>query len=205
MISGCLPDTETSRSDTIVVNIADRTFKVPRAYADLDKHKDVINDEVVLVYVLPGFEPEPPHPEERAKRKDLILQGRMRGMYLSATDLRPSLGTAANSKLHTWGYKKVSVDIFGLEKYEAESIEEDPNDRVDDLLIERSESGSVKSYLQCSPPGKDKVPGCSHRFADSGITYQIHWSLSELEHWRERRDEAIAFIESFEIRKTKKE
>lgn len=122
----------------------------------------------------------------------------MRGMYMGTAASRPSLDTAANNHIQSWRYSNTSEDVFGLEKYQVKSLESDPADKMDDLLIERNINGSVESYLHCSPPGKDKVPSCRHRFVDGGIIFQIHWNFSELKEWRARRDDAIAFIKSFE-------
>lgn len=194
------PDSQANSSGSVIVKIADRTFEIPRVYIDLDAQKDVIEGEAALVYVLPGFEPEPPHPEERAKRKKLILQGRLRGMYISAASMRPSLDTAADNHLRRWKYEKVSDDVFGLEKYAAPPIGGEEGHHLDSILLERNDSGLIVSYLHCSPPGKDKIPGCRHRFESDGIVLQTHWSISDLPKWKESQIEALEFLRSFELK-----
>lgn len=196
-LAGCLLDNKNG-NDSAIVEIAGRTFRIPYSYIDGDQDK-IIKDAVVLEYVLPEFEPQPPHPQKRMKRKELILSGRMRGMLLETAESRPALDTAFRSQQKSRHYKKDGSLVFGLEKYIAPSPSGESSEQPDDLFLEKNKDGIVQSYIHCSPPGKDKVPGCRHRFIDKNILYNIRWNLSELPNWRSQRDAAIRFINAMEI------
>ena len=88
---------------------------------------------------------------------------------------------------------------------EASAILNDPNRTTkqqtpDIFYIERNDDQSVKSFLFCSPSGKDKIPSCTHKFRNNGLLYQIHWNISELPNWQSQMEGAINFIDSLEFK-----
>ena len=197
-LSGCFPDQKTD-FDFFKVVIADRVFKIPKGYLDGRKAIGKDTESIVLEYSLPGFNVLPKHPEERDQRQALLKEGRMRGMLLEAEKKRPSFDIATENLMRGRQFIKEPSLVYGLEKYISQLPK--PPDRVaDDFFIERGEDGSVKSYLRCSPPGKDKVPGGRHRFIDKGLLYNTHWSIKELPNWKQQQIEAIHFIDHMEIK-----
>lgn len=159
----------------------------------------------MLEYSLPDFEVLPKHPEEREARHQLIRQGRMKGMLLEAARNRPSFDIAVTNLMRGHDFKK-EAPIYGLEKHThiiPKAVRPEPEYKPyhqDDFFIERNADGSVKSYLRCSPPGKDKIPGCRHRFIDKGLLYQIRWPIRYLPEWDEQRQFTINFIDSLEYK-----
>jgi hypothetical protein len=106
-------------------------------------------------------------------------------MLLEAARNRPSLDVMvsntlrANPLLPKRIYEdKPSATAYGLDKYTSNKLEPDPVTRADDLYVERGKNGVVISFLRCPPPGKVKIPSCSHKFIDKGLLYQIHWKIS---------------------------
>ena len=73
----------------------------------------------------------------------------------------------------------------------------------DDFFIEKDNNGEILGNLFCSPPKKDKAPGCIHRFIDKEIIYQIGWPIRELSNWKKQKDVAIKFIDALEIKNPK--
>lgn len=208
-LSGCLPDEETKanpeESGFARVVIADRVFKIPKGYFDGRKATGKNTESVVLEYSLPDFEVLPKHPEEREARQELLKEGRMRGMLLENATKRPSFDIAVTNLMRGRDFKKEGL-IYGLEKYThivPKAVRPEPEYKPyhqDDFFIERNADGSVKSYLRCSPPGKDKTPSCRHRFVDKGLLYNTHWRIQELPRWQEQRNAEINFIDSFEVK-----
>ncbi|WP_146159064.1 hypothetical protein [Nitrosomonas aestuarii] len=201
-ISSCLP--EERDSSAVRVEIAGRVFKVPKGYFDGAGAYGKDTESVVLEYSLPGFEVLPEYSQHKAERQKLISAGRMRGMLLQNEANRPSFNPVVKEHMRSADFKKEENLVYGLEKYVhqvPEPISPDPNygpNIQNDILIERSSDGSVKSYLRCSPPGKYEIPGCEHRFIDKGLLYDIHWRIQELPNWRAQREAAIQFIDSLE-------
>lgn len=201
-VSGCWPQKETETSDFVKIVIADRTFKIPKGYLDGAKAIGKDTESIVLEYSLPRFEVLPPHPQERAARKKLIMEGRMRGMLLEAARNRPALDEMIEG--HRRGKDRIGVfekDEYGLNKYSVKNWREQKMlVQPDDTFIEENNDGAIKSFLMCSPPNKDKIPGCRHTFIDKGILYRIRWSLRYLPRWQEQRQAAIDFIDNFEVK-----
>lgn len=200
-IAGCIPNTKSEAPGFVKVVIADRTFKIPKGYFDGKKATGKDTESVVLEYSLPGFEVLPPHPKEREARQKLIKEGLVKGMLLEAARNRPSLDKMIGNRRN--GSDRIGPlekNEYGLEKYSVSDWEGRMAVRPDDTYIEREATGNVKSFLHCSPPGKDKIPGCRHTFIDKGILYRIRWPLHELPNWQEQRDTAISFIDSMEIK-----
>ncbi len=205
LLAGCVPDSKTPEPDAVRVEIAERVFKVPIGYFDGARATGKKTESVVLEYALPGFEVLPAHPQERAARQKLLKEGRMRGMLLENAAKRPSFDIAVTNLMQLSNFKKEG-SVYGLEKYThivPKPVRPEPEYapyHQDDFFIERNTDGSVKSYLRCSPPGKDKIPGCRHRFIDKGLLYNTHWRIQELSRWQEQRDAAINFIDSLEVK-----
>lgn len=197
-------DRDNIYANKILVEIADRQFIIPKAYIDTLGKRSKIEDGVVLEYILPDYEPKIKYKNLPNYREEITLKGRYAGLLLEESAVRPSFDE--NIKLSLEVYKPYGIgtlinkNFFGLEKYTVQNWRDYKSTTPDDTFIERGRDGSVVSYLKCSPEGKDKVPGCRHRFRDKGILYQAHWSIANLPHWEEERDEIIAFIEQFEIK-----
>lgn len=202
-ISSCLP--EEKESSAVRVEIAGRILKVPKGYFDGAAPTGKDTESVVLEYSLPGFEVLPEHPQYKAERMELIKAGRLKGMLLEAEHKRPSFDIAVRNLMQGRDFKKEKI-AYELEKYIQNFLEVKlPEQKYapyteDDFFIERNKDGSVKSYLRCSPPGKDKNPGCRHKFIDKGLLYSIRWRVEELPNWRQQRDAAIEFIDSLEVK-----
>ncbi len=203
-LMACFPEKQ-AESDHIKVVIADRTFKIPKGYLDGRQAIGKDTESIVLEYSLPDFEVLPAHPQEREARQKLIDDGNMRSMLLENSSKRPSFDENVNLTLQVRSYgigSLVNKNLYGLEKYSVQDWHDYKSTTPDDTFIERNNEGSVVSYLKCSPPNKDKIPGCRHRFRDKGVLYQIHWPIRELPNWKKQQNKAIAFIDSFEITET---
>jgi len=199
-VVGCLPEGKSGAPDAVRVEIAERTFKLPKGYFDGRPPYGRDTESVVLRYSLPGFEVLPVHPQYRAERQQLIDAGRMRGMLLENAAVRSPLGQMASNLMGGLKvFTKEQDDFYGLEKYTAPKPEGAYALKPDDMFLERDESGIVQSFLMCSPPDKVKIPACRHTFIDKGLLYRISWHISELPNWKSQRDDAVNFIDSFDI------
>jgi hypothetical protein len=203
--TGCSPedDKKAEPFDAVKVIIAGRTFKIPKGYFDGAKPTGKLTESVVLEYSLPGFRVLPKHPQKKKARKELIMAGKMNGMSLETSSARPSFDVMI--KNHRSGKDRIGIsqgEVFGLEKFSVLDWKGRMLVQPDDTFIERAGDGTVKSFLRCSPPGKDKVPGCRHKFRDKGLLYAIRWSIRELPNWRKQQNAAIHFIDSMEFNVT---
>ncbi|HIF26365.1 MAG TPA: hypothetical protein EYG18_02855 [Micavibrio sp.] len=198
-VSACKPEARKELGSHVLLQISDRSFNIPRIYIDYPKNQKSIQDSVILEYVLPDYEPQPPHPQERAKRKELILQGRMRGMLLEESSIRPTFNVMVKNFVDSKSYQLVSADVYGLEKFTAEKSEGKYATKPDDMFVERDQNGDVINFLLCSPPNTDRIPACEHRFRNNKLLYKISWHISELPNWRKQRAAAIDFLDNFEV------
>lgn len=198
-VAGCIPSVD-KNVEAYKVVIAGRILKIPQGYFDGGKPFGRDTESVVLEYSFPDFQVLPEHPQERSARKKLILEGRMKGMLLEASDARPSFDAMIEGQERAGNLGIREGDAFGLEKYTAPPRGKSKYKPDDTFIESEAKGGEVISILRCSPPGKDKVPGCSHKFRDKGILYRIRWPIRELSNWREQRDAAIVFIDSMEVK-----
>lgn len=199
-VSACKPESRKELGSHVLLQISDRSFNIPRTYIDYPKNQKSIRDSVVIEYVLPNYEPQPPHPQERAKRKELILQGRMRGMLLEESAIRPTFNIMVENSINARNYKFIGKNIYGLEKYSADKPEGKHATKPDDIFVKKDKNGDIVNFLRCSPPNKDRIPSCTHKFRNKKILYQISWHISELPNWRKQRASAIEFLDSFEVK-----
>lgn len=189
------------QSGHIKVIIADRTFKIPKGYLDGAKAWGKDTESIVLEYSLPGFEVLPPHPQEREERQKLINEGRMRGLLLENSSVRPSFDVMVANSTRSPRWQQAEQEYYGLEKlYVPKNPDEEHNRLYDDMFIERNADGSVVSFLRCA--SEVKIPSCSHKFRDKGILYDISWRIQELPNWKQQQEAAIRFIDGFEVEKT---
>ncbi|HPF78864.1 MAG TPA: hypothetical protein PLF01_06175 [Alphaproteobacteria bacterium] len=199
VLGGCFPKDNEAKSEFVLVTIADRNFKIPRGYFDGRSPSGKDTESVVLEYALPDFKILPTHPLHREERQKLIQAGLMRSMLLEAERNRPPAHVSAENLMRGRNYQKQEGDFWGLEKYQRPKETGKYPVVWDDFFIERNKRGEIISFLFCSPPDKDKVPSCNHRFMDKGLVYQIHWNIRELKNWQQQKKAAINFIDSLEI------
>jgi hypothetical protein len=155
-------------------------------------------ESAVLEYSLPNFKVLPPHPLKREARRELINQGRMKGMILEAARNRPSLNVMIeNQKSGSDRIGSFDENIYGLEKY---SVKDWENMLVRSYIayLEKKKN-EIESFILCSPPNQDRNPNCRHTFINKGILYRIRWPIRELPNWKEQQEKAIDFIDSLEI------
>lgn len=197
---GCLPETNQDKSEFVKVVISERTFKVPRGYFDGRTPSGRDAESVVLEYSLPNFEVLPPQPQERAARQELIMRGLQRSMLLEAERNRPSVSVSISNHMRGRNYEKKDGEYWGLEKYQQPKSTGKYPTLHDDFFIEKDNNGEILGNMFCSPPSKDKVPGCIHRFIDKEIIYQIGWPIRELSNWKSQKQNAINFIDKLEVK-----
>ena len=203
LVVGCLPKVKKDKSEFVKVVIADRTFKVLRGYFDGRTPSGKDSESVVLEYSLPDFEILPPYTQEYEKRRELISAGLQRTMLLEAERNRPPVHVSASNHLGK-DYMRQEGDFYGLEKYVYPVKEGKYKPYIrDDFFLERDNNGQITSHLFCSPPNKDKVPSCNHRFLDKGVIYKIGWPVRELPNWQKQREAAIEFMDALEIKNLK--
>lgn len=187
--------------ETGIVEIAGREFKIPIAYVDGRFKNGRKRDSVVLEYVLPDFRSKLEFGNKKERMK-IIQAGRMAGMLLEESAVRPSFDVMIENH-RTWGNDSVGKfqeKIYGLEKYIAPKPEGKYARKPDDTFLEKDSSGKIISFLRCSSPGEDKVPLCNHKFRDKGLLYEIYYGIKMLPEWEQRRQATINFIDSFEIK-----
>ena len=210
LFTACLPDSNSDvETDYVLVEIADRNFTIPKGYFNgrIPSRRDT--QSVVLEYSLPGFEVLSPRGTLHKTRRQLINTGRLKGMLLENRERRPTFDVVVQNLMRNRNFKKVKSPVYRLEKYVHVPSTPATSNAVsmpyieDDFYIERKEDGSIESYLRCSPPEKDKIPGCRHSFEDKGILYAIRWPIQELQNWEMQQNAAIKFIDTKEIDKLK--
>ena len=195
-------------ADKILVEIANRQFMIPKAYIDTPGTRNKIKDSVVLEYILPDYESKLEYKNLPNYREEIILKGRYAGVLLEESAIRPSFDDMIAMHLKTKPYgigEVVDSSLYGLVKHSVNIQKAGLDRKPDDRFIEYAADGSIKSFLRCSPEGKDINPGCGHKFRDNGILYDAHWSIRDLPNWQKQRDEIIEFVEQFEITQSEEE
>ena len=205
LINACIPEKEQPTSDSVKVVISDRTFKIPKGYFDGRSPSGKDTESVVLEYSLPDFEVLPPHPIEREARQELINKGLKKGMLLEAERNRPPIEVSAQNLMRGRNYQQQEGGFYGLEKYQRPKSTGKYPTIWDDFFLEKDKDGKILGVLFCSPPNKDKNPGCNHTYMDKGLKYKIRWPIREFPNWKKQKQAAISFIDSLEIKKTEKE
>jgi hypothetical protein len=120
-----LDDPQNIYAETGIVEIAGREFKIPVAYVDGRFKNGRMEGSVVLEYVLPDFRSklEFGRKEERMK---LIRAGRMRGMLLEESAVRPSFDVM----IHNLGHGEMIRSASSKRKYMALKNTAPPNLKV---------------------------------------------------------------------------
>ena len=199
-LSNCLPEhSKNGQADFVRVEIAGNILKIPKGYFDGRSPAGKDTESVVLGYSLPNFKVLPAHPKFREERQKLINEGRKRGMLLEAAYKKAPLQDIVDRDIQWGNMVKQDNLVYGLEKYIEYPVHPDPVENKDHLLVERNDDGTVESYLRCSPPGKDRIPGCRHMFIWGGMLFNTHWRIQELQNWRVQQAAAIQFIKSMKM------
>lgn len=180
-----------------ILEIAGRKFEIPMAYVDGKFVNGYKKDSVVLEYVLPDFKSKKEYTKEERMKE--ILAGNVSSMLLEDASQKPSFDEVTHWRKETKQIVDFEQKIYGLDKYTAPKPEGKYATKPDDTYIETLPDGKIKGYLMCSPPDKDKVPGCKYAFIDKDVLYRIRIPLRELKNWRQQQSAAIKFIDNFEL------
>ena len=195
-----LEDPNDIYSKTGIVSIAGREFEIPVAYVQGNFKRGKINDSVVLRYVLPDYKSILEFPNAET-RNNLYQQGLVRSLLLEASDARPTFDVMIeNTKNIGNRLGEYEFSIYGLDKFSVADWKVRLGSQPDDTFIDKGEQPSVKSFLRCSPAGKDPVPSCRHKFRHEKLLFSTHWNLEDLSKWEEHRENIIKFVNQFEIK-----
>lgn len=186
---------------TVIVEIASRTFKIPKVYIQTNLGgKRNQDDGINLLYVMPDFTSMLDF-KNKAEYDQAFNDRRMAHMLIKSSKQSTLIYQIINNRKKNGDLTKYEGKHYGLEKYIDYDDPRHLNIRYDDTYLELDEKGNVISFLSCDPEEKGYFPGCSHIFVDNGIYYDIYFNKKKyLSTWQEHRRKAIAFINSFEIK-----
>lgn len=182
------------------IKMAGRVFDVPLKYIDGRLEEGLEQDGLVMEYYLPDFRAlvEVPNKEDR---KNLLYEGYKAGLLMQPADSKPELSASIESRRNglTKLEKKEGFDSMEREDW-YQGLKEKPVKHYE-VYFNKDESGKVIDWLECSPEGRDRIPGCSHRFTDKDIIYKIRYNKKRyVKNWKEQRQKIIDLIDSFEVK-----
>lgn len=190
------------REQTSVFEIAGRVFEMPTVYvqSNLAGRREQPNG-VNLIYVLPGYTSRVAF-ANRDEYERARAERRFGHMMFEPEAVRPSFDTMIQNRKRGIE-KEVAIGAWrGLERYDWYQRRGDKLIRYSEIYLERGEDGKIISFIDCATEERPSVkfPGCSHKFRDEGLLYDIYYNKSDyLEDWRTQRASAIAFIDDADI------
>lgn len=182
-----------------IVQIGSRTFKIPSVYIQSNLRNRIKHTGINLLYVLPDFTARADF-KNKEEYEQARVQNRFGHMMIQEPGKKAPFAIAiANRKR---GLAKVveAGEFDGLQKEIWYHINNGAPYPRYEIYIETDSDGQVVSMIECSPDGLHLVPGCNHRFWNNSLYFDIHYSKEKyLSKWRQQRQKAIDFIDSFEI------
>ena len=189
-------------TQTSIVEIGERTFEIPAVYIQTNLGGKRKQDGVNLLYVYPDFtsradfenkqEYEKANNEKRFGHMLIHIPVEDFTLGQSFEAVRASVNEIEEKEL----FNSLKREIW----YRTKKGEIKP---YYDVYVYKNSDGQVVDYINCSPEEKEGVKhlGCSHKFVDKNILYSIYYNKEKfLSSWREHKEKAIAFIDSFEIK-----
>lgn len=195
------PDNPSGKSS--VFEIAGRTFRMPTVYIQSNlAGKRVLDDGINLLYVLPEYTSRADFKNRKAYEQARRV-GRFAHMMLEKESARPSFDVMITNRRNGLTKEENVGNHDGLEFYKwYHGTKEHPVVWYE-IYLERDAAGQIQSFIECTPLQRGahvKSPGCSHKFRDKGILYNIYYDKERyFAAWRDQRHTAIAFIDAFEI------
>lgn len=182
-----------------IVEIGGRTFAIPKVYIQTNLRGRRKVTGLNLVYVMPDFTSNADF-KNKEEYREAFNNRRMAHMLIKdLPTVTPIMEIVKNKEKHGHLTRFEGIE-YGLEKHIDFNDPRHLNIKFDDVYLEKDESGQVVSFIECSPHGEVRFPGCSPDFDDKGLRYSIYFNKAKyFSTWRDHRRKAIAFIDSFEI------
>lgn len=185
---------------TRVVELAGRYFRVPLMYIDgrpvPGEHQESMLLEVIWPEMRSLWELKDRSEYEKI-RKD---EHRVGWILLHPEQSRPSLREQNENGERYLTRIEPAASFDGLTKklwYRGPKA----NPRLwAEVYIEQDSNGKLKSFIRCTRASSARFPSCAHKFVDGGLLYEISYNEDQfLRSWREQRERAIKFVNSFVI------
>lgn len=191
------------REQTRVVEISGRTFEIPIMYFDTALDPGTKQDDLLLEVIWPemrsSYELKDKAEYDRMRKEE----HRLGWILLELASFRPPLDTqVSNMQTSMMKYEHVGVEE-GLDKYLWYRGTPEQPKLQHEAYIERNDQNQVVTYIDCFLGPSVRFPGCTHKFIDQGLIYQISYNKAAFfSQWREQRQRAIALMRGFEIKTT---
>lgn len=197
-------DSKPLKEQTRLVEIGGRRFNMPLMYIDGGLDKGIVQDGMNLKYVLPDYRSLYDLKDREEYLKEFYA-GHTAHMLLLPQSSMPAIEISANNILNGYSKHEYVGKVDSLEKYNGYFLNGDKLELYDEFYLEKSKSGEIIGFLQCSPASRVPKPGCNYRFVDKNIRYDIRLNTKNyFSKWREQKQSAIQFIDSFEVKPEQK-
>lgn len=184
------------------VEVGGRQFNIPRAYIDGALDKGLVQDGVNLKYVFPDYQPL-----LSLKNKEEYLKEFNAG-HIAFMLIEPQsryvwgIDKSASALLDSYSEgKHVGVEN-DLDRYDGYRRNVDKLEFYDKFYLEKSDDGTVIGFIICTAEWRVPAPGCNHQFIDENVRYNIHYRIAYFPQWKKMKNDAIKFINAFEVKKS---
>ena len=192
------------REQTRIFELAGRRFEIPIMYIDGRPKPGEYQESMLLEVIWP----EVRSIWELKDRTEYNLirkkEHRFGWILLHPASTRPPIETQiANLKRNI---RKIDFvqSRDGLEEYLWYRGTPESPEPWYEMYFEKDTRGNIISYIDCSPKERGLYPRCSDKFIEGGLIYQISYNKAAFfSEWRQQRQRAIDFMNSFEIHSQK--
>ena len=187
-------------TQTSIVEIGERIFEIPTVYIQTNLEGKRKQDGVNLLYVYPDFTSRADF-ENKQEYEKAWNDRRLGSMSIQIAKKFPTPSQMIENNRKFGQEIKFENIEHGLERHSSPKRDGKYAIEPDDTYLEKDENGTIISFLRCSKDGQKKFPGCRHKFVDKDMLYNISYNKEKfLPSWREHKEKAIEFIDSFEIK-----
>ncbi len=188
------------RAQTRTFELAGRTFVIPIMYIDGHPKPGVHQDDMLLKVIWPDMRAI----YELNNRQEYLQvhrkERRIGWILLEPAAIRPSFDVQIASRRQYLAKEEPAGRFDGLEKYLWYNGSPKSPELRSEMYLESDESGHITGTIECHVGPAVVVPGCSHRFIDRDLLYQINYRMGPFfPQWREQKSRAIEFINRMEL------
>lgn len=183
------------------VEIAGRTLDIQKVYIGNALDKGVVQDGIVLEYVLPEYTSKF-HLRTKSAYKEAFNAQRFGHMLIEPEAPRPSFDTMIENRRRHIPKEEHAGAHDGLEHYKWFAKRPEGLIYYYDIYLEKDAGGKIVSFIECAGPEKPglRFPHCTHKFRDKALLYTLTYNKKNyFAEWREQRRKAIEFIDAFEV------
>lgn len=187
------------REQTILFEVAGRTFKIPQMYVDSNKPENGIYKDSILLEVIWPEMGSIYELENRAEYERIWKHERRIGwILLEAEAARPPLDRQVFNMRDSRTKIEQAGEFEGLEKELWYSGKKESPELESVVYIIKNTRSKIVDYINCRQNAR--FPRCSHKFVEDGIIYKISYDEPRFfKDWKQQKQRAVAFLDGMEV------